>query len=95
MITEWPSLAGGGSGCVHRIILQIQRILSIPFQLNLDEKELNVIAKEFHGLDIIPLTINSFRYMPKEHYTIPMTLLSKLLINIDHYCQQFYKYNGL
>jgi hypothetical protein len=61
MIQEWPSISGGGLPCVFRLILQVERVLASPFSLPIPETELQPIVKAYHGLDIIPITLNSFR----------------------------------
>jgi len=97
-LQEWPAAYGGGIACVHLMIGQILRILNLPYSFVTTDKELDAINKEFKGTDTIATIISSFKYLPKEHYGVAISVLSKLVLNSDSnkpFAQQFYENNGL
>lgn len=63
-----------------------------------NEKELDLITREFNNCEIIPSALNVMKTLPKEHAGVAWSLLSRLVINHEEdkpFAAQFYNYQGL
>lgn len=78
---EWPSSNGGGTLCVHLITAQLLRIFNLTFSNVSREDEVNRIVKDLNNSDIILSTINTVKYLQKEHIGIALSLLSHLIMS--------------
>lgn len=97
-ITEWPASYGGGPMCVNLITAQLIRIINLPFQIQGYEAELDRITKDLMACDIISSTIQSVKYLQKEHIIIALSLLSRLIINNEddkQVAQNFVNHSGV
>ena len=63
-----------------------------------NEKELDLIIKEFNNCEIISSAIAVMKILPKEHIGVAWSLLSRLVLNHEDdkpFAAQFYNYQGL
>jgi fused-like protein len=82
-IQEWPSNSGGGSSAVNLIAAQILRIFNLPYTQQIYDKELDSISSELSKSDIIYVTLNVLKYINKDHISIAISLLSRLVFNTE------------
>lgn len=61
----------------------ILKTFNIPFNQAIYDKEIDQISSELAKADIIYLTLNSLKYVNKEHISIAITLISRLVFNAE------------
>lgn len=82
-IQEWPVFCGGGLQAASQITTMILKTFNIPFNQAIYDKEIDQISSELAKADIIYLTLNSLKYVNKEHISIAITLISRLVFNAE------------
>lgn len=65
-IQEWPEKCGGGLDPTCKITSLILKIFCFPYLQTSMEKDQEAISSELAKSDIIYLTLNALRYIPKE-----------------------------
>ena len=96
-VQEWPVSYGGGPPCVNLLISQLLRIFNLPYTLLNNEKEIDIINKEFSNSEIVSSTIVACKHLQKEHIGIGIIFLSRLIMGSDDdkkFAQQFVEAGG-
>ena len=97
-IQEWPIICGGGSSAVGLIVAQVLRIFNLPYTTQAYAREIELINKEFASCEIISITLNIMKHLSKEHLSIAVSLLARLVLNNDSskpFAQQFINSGGM
>ena len=97
-IQEWPIICGGGSSAVGLIVAQVLRIFNLPYTTQAYAREIESINKEFASCEIISITLNIMKHLSKEHLSIAVSLLARLVLNNDNskpFAQQFINSGGM
>lgn len=97
-IQEWPLICGGGQSAVGLIVAQILRIFNLPYTTQVYNREIDQINKEFANCEVITVTISIMKYLSKEHLSIAVSLLARLVLNTDNskpFAQQFIQGGGM
>ena len=97
-IQEWPQVCGGGQSAVGLIVAQVLRIFNLPYTTQVYNRELEQINKEFANCEVVATTISIMKYLSKEHLSIAVSLLARLVLNTDNskpFAQQFIQGGGM
>ena len=97
-INEWPVMCGGGPNAVGLIIAQILRIFNLPYTIQSFYKEMELFNREFAICDIVTTTLHTMKYLSKEHLSIALSLLARMVLTTDGakpFAQQFMHSGGM
>jgi fused len=97
-IQEWPLICGGGQSAVGLIVAQVLRIFNLPYTSQVYTRELEQINKEFSSCEVVTVTLSIMKYLSKEHLSIAVSLLARLVLNTDNskpFAQQFIQSGGI
>jgi fused-like protein len=97
-IQEWPIICGGGPSAVGLIVAQVLRIFNLPYTTQSYAREIESINKEFSSCEVISITLNIMKHLSKEHLSIAVSLLARLVLNNDPgkpFAQQFIQAGGM
>ncbi|OMJ73953.1 hypothetical protein SteCoe_27264 [Stentor coeruleus] len=97
-IQEWPLICGGGQSAVGLIVAQVLRIFNLPYTSQVYNRELDQINKEFSNCEVVTITLSIMKYLSKEHLSIAVSLLARLVLNTDSskpFAQQFIQAGGM
>ena len=97
-IQEWPIICGGGPSAVGLIVAQVLRIFNLPYTTQAYSREIEIINKEFATSEVVSITLNIMKHLSKEHLSIAVSLLARLVLNTDNskpFAQQFIQSGGM
>jgi fused-like protein len=101
-IQEWPSSCGGGSSALGLIIAQIMRIFNLPYTMQTYTRDIEQVNRELESAEIVTTTISIMKFLNKEQLAIAVSLLSRMITNIEtnksyaeKFASQFISSNGL
>ena len=97
-IQEWPLICGGGQSAVGLIVAQVLRIFNLPYTSQVYSRELETINKEFANCEVVSITLSIMKYLSKEHLSIAVSLLARLVLNTDNskpFASQFISAGGM
>jgi fused len=97
-IQEWPMVCGGGQSAVGLIVAQVLRIFNLPYTAQFYSREIEQINKEFCACEVVAVTLSIMKYLSKEHLSIAVSLLARLVLNTDNskpFAAQFIQSGGM
>ena len=97
-IQEWPLICGGGQSAVGLIVAQVLRIFNLPYTTPAYNRDIDQINKEFANCEVVTITINIMKYLSKEHLSIAVSILARLVLTTDNskpFAQQFIQAGGI